>query len=238
MCKTITLLFLFVIPLSLKGGDLLERIDRASDLWIRDSLIALHDEVREMLLLDNSPENRLYLSVLNYWLSGYYFQHGKKDSASIYMEEVVNFIEEVPEGNRTARDWAFLGYFYNSLIPTKGFFSAPGLSRKSGRSFKRAFEMDEEDPIIHLLKGISLYHTPGIFGGGAEKAFESLNRALELYEGKGEVWGQKVALLYKAFCLKKLKREDEALEVLDGLLSRYPDFGWARGVREKWGKGE
>jgi tetratricopeptide (TPR) repeat protein len=236
MCKTIKLLFLFVIPLSLRGGDLMERIDRASDLWIHDSLISLHQEVREILLLDNSPENRLYLSILDYWLSGYYLQHGKKDSASIYMQEVVNFIEEVPEENRIARDWAFLGYFYNSLIPTKGFFSAPGLSKKAGRCFKRAFEMDVEDPIIHLLKGISLYYTPGIFGGGAEKALKSLNKALELYEGKANLWGHKVALLYNAFCLKKLKREDEALEVLDELLSKYPDFGWAKGVREKWRK--
>jgi len=241
----ITLIILFLIsifPLDLRGSDpvpILERIDRASDLWVYDSLIGLHDEILEGVELEGTQESRILLGIIDYWLSGYYWQKDK-DSAGFYLEELVKKLEDVPEDKKTAEEWAFLGYSYNTLIPLKGFMKAPVLGKKSGEAYKRAFELDPKSPIVNLLRGISLFHTPIGFGGGAGKALKVLDNALNLYKaGLSSVqWGEKVAMLHKAMALKELGRKEEAIKVLDETLKKFPEFGWARSTLESWKKEE
>lgn len=231
-----------VVPFTLSDDNttsMLKRINRASNLWVYDSLIELHDEILEGVELEGAPQSRVLLGIIDYWMSGYYWQK-ERDSARFYLKELIEKIEEVPENKRTAEEWAFLGYSYGTLIPLKGFLSAPGLGEKSGKAYKRAFKLNAKSPLVNLLRGISLLHTPKTFGGGADKALKVLDDALELYKtNQGPIpWGENVAMLHKAMALKKLGRKEEAIGVLKETLQKYPEFGWAKATLEAWEGGK
>ena len=241
MLRRLTFLVLiFVLSGVVRAGryeELLQRLNRAADMWDRDSLVSIHDEVYEYYQLEEENETRVLLGIADFWLSSYYW-NSDRDSSKVYLEEFVGVVEEVPEEELTSDDLAFLGYCYNTLIPLRGFTSAPSLGKKSSDAFKRAEAKSPDNPRVYLLRGISVYRRPKFFGGGAEKALSLLNRSLELYKNdKGPVkWGKRVALVHKALALKDLGREDEALSVLKSVLAEFPDFGWAKSLLARWGE--
>ncbi|MCD6086787.1 MAG: hypothetical protein J7K11_02360 [Candidatus Hydrothermae bacterium] len=229
---------IFVLSGGVRAGRyeaLLQRLDRAADMWDRDSLINVHDEVYEYYQLEEENEARVLLGIADFWLSSYYW-NSDRDSSKVYLEEFVEVVEEVPEEELTSDDLAFLGYCYNTLIPLRGFTSAPSLGKKSSDAFKRARAKGPDNPRVYLLRGISVYRRPKSFGGGAGKALPLLNRSLELCnDDKGPVkWGKRVALVHKALALKDLGREDEALSVLKSAVAEFPDFGWANSLLARW----
>lgn len=233
----VKIFLLYVLAPIFARADLSEfyKIERAADLWNKDSLISMHDEILEKVQLEEAAESRLLLSILNYWLSGYYWSKST-DSSKFYLEEMVEILGKVPDNEKTPEDWAFLGYGYNTLIPLKGFLYAPLLSKRSEKAFEKAIEKGAKNPRVFLLKGISLFHTPEVFGGGVDKALKFLNCSIELYkDDPGPVrWGKKLSLLYKARALKELNNGEEAIQLLKNIVSEYPDFNWAKSLLSKW----
>ncbi len=211
------------------------RLNRASDLWNRDSLFSLHQEIYEEVQLDETPEKRILLSIADFWLAAYYWD-SDRDSSKHYLKEMLEVLKNMPKDERTPEDWTFIGYAYSTLIPLVGFLNAPIYSRKSAEAFDEALKLGDRNPRVHLLKGIVLFYTPKMFRGGAEKALQSFDTSLKHFDDdRGPVkWGKRVCLIYQVMALKKLGRKEEAIETLKGLLAEYPENSWARSLLKKW----
>jgi hypothetical protein len=66
--------------------------------------------------------------------------------------------------------------------------------------FDMARELNPDNPRSYLWKGVNLYHTPEMFGGGKEKAYSLIKTAIEKYNANSPKdtlapdWGYKYAL--------------------------------------------
>ena len=71
-----------------------------------------------------------------------------------------------------------------------------------------ARQLNEDNPRIYYLQGTSLFHTPKMFGGGAEKALPYFEKAAELFtkESGGDIldpyWGKEENAYFLAECKK------------------------------------
>lgn len=66
--------------------------------------------------------------------------------------------------------------------------------------FDKARELNPDNPRSYLWKGVNLYHTPSIFGGGRDKAYPLIKIAIEKFKANppndklAPDWGYKYAL--------------------------------------------
>ena len=69
-------------------------------------------------------------------------------------------------------------------------------------NLEAAKKLNPDNPRIYYLKGISLYHTPKTFGGGAKGAYPNFEKAQELFQ-KDPYWGRH----HNAYMLQECKKE-------------------------------
>jgi tetratricopeptide (TPR) repeat protein len=128
---------------------------------------------------------------------------------------------------------ALYGYllgFEIALHPEK----AMTLGMASFDYFSKAFEKEPENPRIHLLQGISLFYTPQEYGGGANKAIESLARAVSHFDKEvvrdplKPSWGKDEAYTYLGIAYEHKKDFEKAKEMLKKALEINPEFGLAK----------
>jgi tetratricopeptide (TPR) repeat protein len=119
-----------------------------------------------------------------------------------------------------------LGTLYGQVIPGN---VALGLryGRKTLQELDRAVELDPDDALVHLSRGIGKYYLPVMFGGGAEAAMEDLRRAAELDPKSDQ------AQLWLGLALRKANRNAEARRALERAVKLNPRRVWARQQLEK-----
>ncbi|MGL6161706.1 hypothetical protein [Microbulbifer sp.] len=114
--------------------------------------------------------------------------------------------------------------------------SAMRYGPKSHKMVRRALALDGENPLARLANGISLFNTPGAFGGDKQKALEAFERAAALYHaGRGGAtadWGLAEALVWKGLAQRELGREREAAQSWREALATRPDHRWAGALLE------
>ncbi len=81
---------------------------------------------------------------------------------------------------------------------------------KTGSTLEKAIAQDEKNPRAYFLRGQNLYYTPSMFGGGADAALPSLEKASTLFEATEACsetflpsWGED----RNAGLLKKIKQD-------------------------------
>lgn len=71
-----------------------------------------------------------------------------------------------------------LVYQMRIFTPSRGFkFSA-----KANEAIEKGLKQDDRNPRLYYLKGLNILHTPKMFGGGAAKALEYLEKADSLFK--------------------------------------------------------
>lgn len=106
---------------------------------------------------------------------------------------------------------------------------------RSNSLMERAEALAPRNPRVWLLRGIGAMYTPGMFGGGLDKAESHLQRALALFEGDAPAaplpaWGRAEVHAYLGQVLAKRGRRDEARAAYERALALQPDYGWVRTV--------
>lgn len=132
-----------------------------------------------------------------------------------------------------AETHALLGSVIGMQItnPFRGMTMGP----RANRAIERAMELDPTSPRVWLAKGISLLHTPGLFGGGTERAVEALERGTSLLAddspgpghprgGAAELWA------WIGVAQMRSDRLGEAREAFQRALDLQPEFAWVRDV--------
>ena len=201
----------------------LELLKTARDLFI-GSLIKAKAENAYILY---------HIALTDYRLITFYLSSSNNPEAEKSLAEAQKYLEKAMAADPSCGEAdALYGYLLGleiALHPEK----AMTLGMSSFGYFSKGFEKDPENPRIHLLKGISLFYTPEAYGGGADNAMASLNKAVGLFE-KDVVkdplkpsWGKEEAYTYLGLAYKQKKDYGKAKEMLKKALEVNPEFGLA-----------
>ncbi|MCX6576777.1 MAG: tetratricopeptide repeat protein, partial [Candidatus Aminicenantes bacterium] len=174
-----------------------------------------------------------HIALTDYRLITFYLSSSNNPEAEKSLAEAQKYLEKAmaadPSFGEADALYACLLGFEIALHPEK----AMTLGMSSFGYFSKGFEKDPENPRIHLLKGISLFYTPEAYGGGADNAMASLNKAVGLFE-KDVVkdplkpsWGKEEAYTYLGLAYKQKKDYGKAKEMLKKALEVNPEFGLA-----------
>lgn len=175
-----------------------------------------------------------HIALADYRLITFYLSSSDNPEAEKSLIEAKKYLEKAMAADPSFGEAdALYGYFLGfeiALHPEK----AMSLGMASFDYSAKALEKDPENPRIHLLKGISLFYTPEAYGGGADNAMASLNKAVGLFE-KDVVkdpfkpsWGKEEAYTYLGLAYKQKKDFGKAKEMLKRALEVNPEFGLAK----------
>jgi tetratricopeptide (TPR) repeat protein len=140
-------------------------------------------------------------------------------------------IKEDP-GNAEAH--ALLSTVYGQEIGSS-FWRGITTGPKASSAIKTALRLAGENPRVALQAGVSALMTPGMFGGGLDKAEKELRRAEELFAHQpGDQawpnWGRLDVLAWMGQVLAKKGDLQGARSYYQRALTLQPDYGWVRDV--------
>jgi tetratricopeptide (TPR) repeat protein len=115
--------------------------------------------------------------------------------------------------------------------PLRGMTMGP---RASG-AMDRAIELGPKNPRVWLLRGINAMFTPGMFGGGQDRADEYLNKALELFASDtpappAPAWGHADVHIWLGQLRQQQGRIADARKAYTTALELQPGNQWVRQV--------
>jgi tetratricopeptide (TPR) repeat protein len=113
--------------------------------------------------------------------------------------------------------------------PLKGMVLGP----KSGQELDRGLELGPENPRVWIVKGSSELNTPKLFGGGTERAVESLRKATSLLEADDPApahprWGHAEVWAWLGQARAALDDPAGAREAYERALEAEPEYAWVR----------
>lgn len=109
------------------------------------------------------------------------------------------------------------------------------LGRRASAALDAARTLDERNPRFLLLKGIEMFHRPGMLGGGAEDAEPWFRSAAGFFEVQPPDqpwpdWGRADAYAWLGRTLARLGDAAGAREQYEKALDVEPDYAWVRDV--------
>lgn len=133
--------------------------------------------------------------------------------------------EQHPEDGEA---WALLSQSYGLQIgyqPMKGAYYGP----KAGKALSNAFTYAPQSPRTHLVKAVSEYNTPEMFGGSKSAALKTLDTALTLFssDSSENQWGHAEAFVWRGLANQSMNNTEAAVEDWQQALNIAPDYGWA-----------
>ncbi len=125
--------------------------------------------------------------------------------------------------------WALLAQIYGLKIgyqPMKAAIYGP----KSGIALGQALTLNQENPRVFLVKGISSYNTPAMYGGSKTAALKALNQAISLFEHDTSPtqWGKAETYIWRGLVNIALNNKEQALNDWHLALAIEPNYGWAK----------
>ena len=157
------------------------------------------------------------------------------DDAITSLNKAIEILEahtkEQPEDGEA---WALLSQSYGLQIgyqPMKAAYYGP----KSGAALTKAFAYAPQSPRTHLVKAISEYNTPVIFGGSKTAALETLDTALSLFQSdtSNNQWGHAEAYVWRGLTNESLNNSEAAIEDWQHAIDIAPNYGWANMLLNK-----
>jgi tetratricopeptide (TPR) repeat protein len=183
-----------------------------------------------------------YISFTDYSIATTYMKDQVKDKIKKYNESALEMINKSIEINSDFCDsyvmimnlqfnrWVYEQDKMNDIIAS------------SDIAAEKAKKLDPDNPRYYLTLGVSSYYTPEMFGGGIDKALESLNKSYDLFQTRKEKeeyypdWGKDITYGYLAMSYIKRDKEGDlvkAKEYLDKGIEAYPDSGFLKGYVQK-----
>lgn len=149
-------------------------------------------------------------------------------------DEAVELLREnIAADDADVEAHALLGAVYGRQITSM--WRGMTLGRRASAALDTAREIDERNPRFLLIKGVEMYHRPGMMGGGADDAEPWLRAAVGFFEAQPADppwpnWGRADAYAWLGRTLAALDDEAGAREQYEKALAVEPDFDWVREV--------
>lgn len=124
---------------------------------------------------------------------------------------------------------ALLAAVYGMQIgmnPLKGMSLGP----KAGATLDKASEQQPDNPRVLLVRAISAYNTPALFGGGPGNAIEFSNQAIAAYQQPCTdiCWGHAEAYTWRGLAKQQLGDQQGAISDWQQAVATNPNYGWAK----------
>lgn len=199
-----------------------------------DEAIALTDRV-----LAVTPKDGVMLHYKGYALyrKGNLMMGAKAKESDLkpVLEEARAVLEESAAVLKWAETSALQASVLGQLIGIGGMLSGMRLGPRADDLFDEAMEIDNANPRVYMLRGISAIYKPKMFGGGSDKAERDLRKALELFPNNHPTapapsWGHAEAWSWLGQVLAKEKQVDEARKAYQEALALEPNNAWVSRV--------
>ncbi len=160
-----------------------DQIESAIQHWNAQEMLTSRAHFERALSLEKKGWLiHYYIAYCNDNLVNYWMGKNEMDQAKTYINDGINHLESsIKLNEQFGESHAMLSSLYGrkiAVMPWAAMYYGP----KSGKIMGKALEVEPENPRIHLIMGISAYHTPVAFGGGSEKAKTHLNDAIIFFE--------------------------------------------------------
>lgn len=165
----------------------IQQMTSAYNLWEADSWQAVVTTFEQAV--KQAPD----YAASHYWAGvGYYYQAAfylhardkdKDDRAGKRaIAQGIKTLKTVIQLNpNDSESYALLGVLQGMQIKMN-IWSAPGNGPLVEKNRELALELNEDNPRVHYLTGISLFMTPELFGGSDDMALEHMLKAITLFE--------------------------------------------------------
>ena len=146
------------------------------------------------------------------------------------LDLAITVLETLTEEQTTHDEaWILLAQVYGlktAYQPMK----APTYAIKANQAMKQGFDLNSSNPRAYLVKGISAYNTPAMFGGSKKSALKALDQAVELYaqDTSSFAWGNAEAYVWRGLTHLSTDNKNAALEDFQSAISIAPNYGWAQ----------
>ena len=158
------------------------------------------------------------------------------NQATVSLDNAIAELEALTEQNeQDAESWTLLAQAYGykiSFAPMKGVYYGP----KSASAITNAYELAPNNPRLHLVKAISAYNTPAMFGGSKKAAIKSLDKSIELYQNDNSEhhkWGHAEAYVWRGLSQLTLNQTERALADWQTAIEIAPSYGWPQFLIEQ-----
>lgn len=155
--------------------------------------------------------------------------NAETSAAESSLDDAMGALEVMTEQNPdNAEAWALLAQVYGykiSFSPMKAVYYGP----KSGEALSKAYNLAPNNPRVHLVKAVSEYNSPAMFGGSKKAAVASLDKAIELFvsdSATGTQWGHAEAYVWRGLAKLSLNEDDAAIADFEQAIELEPDYGW------------
>lgn len=143
--------------------------------------------------------------------------------------------ELVEINSQDSESWALLAQVYGLRIayqPMRGSELGP----KSAMALTTAQNISPNNPRVLLVKGVSKYNTPAMFGGSKHEALKVLSSAIAEYANDQYSeyhWGHAEAYTWRGLTQLELGNKDAALADWAKAIEISPNYGWAKNLLAK-----
>jgi tetratricopeptide (TPR) repeat protein len=209
-------------------------IESATILASRERLIAVRVFLeRALVAFPDDPILQYYVGYALYRQAGVSLAFpGTAKDAGALLDSADHILEKAAAKDASADAFALRGAVIGQMIGTSRNPLTPmRLGPKSSSLMDRALTVGPSNPRVWLLRGISAYHTPSMWGGGLEKAAEYLDKALALFADDhpsvpAPSWGYTDAYIWRGQVYRKQGKLDEARRAYEQALKLAPQHQW------------
>ena len=157
-------------------------------------------------------------------------QQAAQQSLEMAQQSLEQLLAEPLSDTELGEAKALLAQVYGFKItfnPLKGAYYGP----KAGKLLSQAERLAPNSPRVHLIKGVSAYNTPSMFGGSKQQALRDFNKAVLLFSQQQDTrygWGEAETYTWRGLTQKELGHGEQALADWQQALQVNPDYGWAK----------
>ncbi len=172
------------------------------------------------------------LAVIQYGLLNACVANEKKEVFEAYLDKAKKNIDTLLKYNpRWSAAHALKAGILSTemaFTPSKGMFLGP----KSNAHIDKAIKYDKTEPLAWIQQAGSRLHTPKMFGGRIDKAVESYEKAIDLFERDSSLyqnnWQYINAKAWLGIAYVKDEQYKKALQTFESVVKFEPDFGWVK----------
>jgi tetratricopeptide (TPR) repeat protein len=211
-------------------------LEAGMNAWDPDKFLAARDQFLGLLVMQKEPGPlySYYVGLADFRLASFYLASGKTAEAGRFASEGEQYLERASQADpKFAEAVALYGYLVGievALHPDR----AMELGMKSIEFLNRGLALEPDNPRIRYLNGSYLMYVPEAYGGGADRAIESLSKAVALFEKETvkdplrPSWGKDEALTFLGMAYAKKNEAERARECFRKALAVNPAFGLAK----------
>lgn len=154
---------------------------------------------------------------------------GQKTLASSALSAAQTTLEALETSQANAESLALLSSVYGMQIALDNSKGAT-LGMKSAKAIASAEQLEPQNPRVALVKAITAYNTPAIFGGSMQNAKTLATTAIERFAQPCDniCWGEAEAYTWRGLAKQELGDSQGAIEDWQQAIKVQADYGWAK----------